>query len=237
MPKIIKKRGAEKTRTVNGLWENSTKMEIRHAAMRCTFNQLIGQDTVIIQNIAGHMKPSRRLDTIKEQTEWFLEIANDVRNTKIANLEQSLLEDEEIQIEPSPQAQADDVISIASSGDSIEEVLPSPESIHDSPAQSPGIPGFEPSEPSSQSTLPSLPSRARSSSSESFNNPHEAAEIFGFEPQQPIQAAENQMEVIDELDAMEALDAADANIGQGIENRFLAEDDLNEILENMQQME
>ena len=47
----------------------------------------------------------------------------------------------------------------------------------------------------------------------------------------------HQNQIIDENDAMDALDAADANIGQGIEDRFLAEDDLNEILENMQQME
>ena len=227
MPKIIKKRGAEKTRTVNGLWENSTKMEIRKAAMKCTFNQLIGPDAVIIQNIAGNMKPSRRQEKINQQEEWFLEIANEVRNSKIANLEQSLLEDEEIQLEASPQAPVNDIISIASSDDSIQE-------IPDSPARSPRIPGFEPSEPSSQSTLASLPSRPQSSSSESYNNPYEAAEIFGFEPQQPIQPAQQQMEIIDELDAMEALDNADANIGQGIEARFLAEDDLNEILENMQ---
>ena len=82
-----------------------------------------------------------------------------------------------------------------------------------------------------------------SSPGSSYNNPMEAAEMFGFEPQEafiippgPIfQPQEEINRQIDENDAMDALDNADANIGVGIEDRMLAELEFDEILANFYQ--
>lgn len=232
MPRrIIQERGAETTQTVNGLWENSTKNDIEKATMLCSFGQLCGSNEAIIKNVTSNMKPSRRMEKIKKQTTWILEIANKVRNIKIANLEASLNEEEGIELQPSPPVEAnEEIISIGSSPDAVSSPINS--------AGSPPIPGFEPSEPSSQSTLASLPSRQMSSPGSSYNNPMEAAEMFGFEPQEAFiippepmfQPQEQINRQIDENDAMDALDNADANIGVGIEDRMLAELDFDEIL-------
>ena len=232
MPRrIIQRRGAETTQTVNGLWETATKNDIEKATMRCTFGQLCGSNEAIIKNVTSNMNASRRLEKIKKQTSWILEIANKVRNIKIANLEASLNEEEGVELQPSPPVEAnEEIISIGSSPDAVSSPINS--------AGSPPIPGFEPSEPSSQSTLASLPSRQMSSPGSSYNNPMEAAELFGFEPQEafiippgPILQPQEQIHrQIDENDAMDALDNADANIGVGIEDRMLAELDFDEIL-------
>ena len=248
MPRrIIKQRGAEKTETENGLWEHSTKLAIEKSAMLCSIGELCGSDQSIIDNITSQMNPSRRLEKIKQQTTWILEVANNVRNTKIGNIEASLNEEEGMEILPSPPAEVNqDIISIGSSDVPSPDAISSPDSADqeiNSPARSPPIPGLEPSEPSSQSTLGSLPSRPRSSP-DSYNNPYEAAEMFGFEPQEPFivppepvfqPQEENVNQPIDENDAMDALNDADANIGVGIEDRMLAEIDFDQILANFYQ--
>ena len=158
MPKFTH-RGKEITRTVHGLWTLSFKHQIKEGAEKCTMDQLIQKDEVIVENILSNIRQSRRIELMRQQRQIILEIARETLNDKIGNINQSL------QLE---EAQIRDDASIRST----------------STAQSARIPALDSSEPSSQSSLGSLPSRPRSLSSESEGNPFEAMELFCYEPQQ-----------------------------------------------------
>ena len=207
--KIIKNRGKEVTHTKNGLW-NQTIVQLKDGGKRCTMSELVQEDSKIIENVCGKTNNigRRLMEKLKIQKQLILEIAKEALNEKLANVNESLLEEEN---------------HIREEG-SIRSI---------STPRSPSIPGL--SEPSSQSSLMTLPSRPRSSP-ESYDNPFEAMEIFGFEPQQQFERAMTPPPpppIVDELDAMDALDDADANIGMGIEDPILAAADLDEILNNI----
>ena len=226
--KIIKVKGKEVSRPDNGLWQQGPIESIRNAANQLNIGETLASNQKIVENVTSKMPRTRQTEKLKKKVKLITDIVTDVRNRKLANL---------------PEAIQDHENQIRREG-SIQSNSTPPESPQ-TPPTTPNIPGLE-SDASQQSgsnssrqpsSLPSLPSAPSVASSHSSGNPWEAAEIFGFEPQEPFRAMTPPPQpppVIDELDAFEALDNADANIGMGIEDPILAEVAFEEIIQNIQ---
>ena len=235
--KIIKVKGKEVSRPNNGLWREAAKESVRNAARKCTLGELATSDKNIVENVTSKMRPTRQTNLLKQEIKFITDIAREVLNEKLSNLSQALNDDENVI------RRQGSIQSNSTPPESPRTPLENPPT----PLESPQIPGLESegsqqsgTNSSGQSSLPSLPSAPSVASSQSSGNPWEAAEIFGFEPQEPFRALTppppppQPLQVIDELDAFAALDAGVANIGQGIEDPILEDAAFEEMIDNIE---